>query len=79
MSNVVLLNHYFQICVQENAGLLKVIMSGEIDELLWDQIIGKFNLQHLRLYVCFHGVYTVVVFLLRFFIEIISRLFNGRY
>ena len=47
MSNVVLFNHYFQICVQENAGLLKVIMSGEIDELLWDQIIGKFNIYNI--------------------------------
>ena len=44
MSNVVLCNHYFKICVQEKYGLLNVIMSGEIDELLWDQIIGTFNI-----------------------------------
>ena len=45
--NCGLMNRKQEICSEKKSDFLKVIMSGdsgEIDELLWDQIIGLFNI-----------------------------------
>ena len=70
-------NRKQEICSEKKSDFLKVIMSGdsgEIDELLWDQIIGWFNiLIESSDLLIFSGILNEI-----FVIEIISRLSDRR-